>query len=144
MKEPRIIVNHLPNRPRHVLDKVSGTLTPVRGEVLPVRGACTPVKGRDFCLYEEDGCLFIQFGAKRWEIEPNAKVRYYHDFERKITTFEINDFRIEYEAWWAHDPGFNKFAPEEDETFDFLAYVFQLWVDERRRQGLIEQWAVSA
>ncbi|MDR6496287.1 hypothetical protein J2797_006214 [Paraburkholderia terricola] len=144
MKEPRIIVNHLPNRPQVVLDKATGALTPVHGEVLPIRGACSPAAGKQFCLYEEDGCLFLQLGEQRWEIESGTTVNYYHDFDRKVSTFSIGEFQIEYEAWWAHDPGFNKFAPEEDEDFDFLAYVYQLWMNDSRREALIKRWAVSA
>lgn len=127
-----------------MLDKETGALTPVRHEALPARGACAPIGGQTFCLYEEDSRLFLQFGIRRWAIEPAVALNYAHDFDRKMTTFDIGDFRIEYAAWWSDDPAFNKFIPEEDEDFDFLAYVYRLWQDEARRQDLIRRWALGA
>lgn len=144
MKEPRILLNHFPKSPKLVLDKETGILTPTHGEALPIRGACAPVEKMDVCLYAEDNRLFLQLAARRWEIASNTKVNYFHDFDRKVTTFCIADFQVEYEAWWSLDPGYNKFAPELDESYDFLAYVYQLWLEEERRRQLIERWAANA
>jgi hypothetical protein len=62
MKEPRIIVSHLPNRPKLVLDKVTGYLAAIPGEVPLIRGACSAAAGKEVCLHDEDSHLFLQFG----------------------------------------------------------------------------------
>ncbi|WP_164462755.1 MULTISPECIES: hypothetical protein [Burkholderia cepacia complex] len=143
MNERQIIVSDLPGRPKLVLDKMTGNLTPVQGEVLPLRGSFVVVHGNKFCMYAEGAHLYLQQGARRWEITNDAAITYSHDFDLKTTTFGIGDLRIEYEAWWADDPNFNKFAPESDENYDFLAYVFELSQDDDRRRDLIQRWSAA-
>ncbi|WP_157381660.1 hypothetical protein [Burkholderia ubonensis] len=118
-------------------------LTPEQGEALPLRGTWNPVEEMNFCMYAEDGRLYLQLEARRWEINNQELVYYRHNFDRKTTTFRISDLNIEYEAWWAFDPTFNKFAPERDADEDFLAYVYELSKDEKKRAGLIGRWGGS-
>lgn len=140
MNETQIIVRTLPNRPRLVLDKPTGSLTPVTGsESLPVRGFAFPVEGKTFVQYAEDGRLYLQLGEPRWEVGPSSDVSYGHNFDSKTTTFTINGFSLEYEAWWAHDPTFNKFAPERDQDEDPLAYVYHLYRNEEEREDYIRR-----
>lgn len=138
MSETEIVVRTLPNRPRLVLEKPTGRLTPATGsEALPVRGFAFPVEGKTFVQYAEDGRMYLQLEAQRWEIGPASNVSYGHNFEKKTTTFTINEFGVEYEAWWAHDPTFNKFAPERDQDEDPLAYVYHLYKDDKERKDYI-------
>lgn len=138
MNETKIIVRTLPNRPRLVLDKSTGTLTPVTGrEAMPVRGFAFPMEGRTFVQYAEDGRLFLQLGEQRWEIGSSTNVSYGHNFDDKTTTFTIDGFSVEYEAWWAHDPTFNKFAPERDQDEDPLAYLYHLYKNDEERGDYI-------
>lgn len=140
MNEPHIIVRTLPNKPRLVLDKASGTLTPVDGsESLSVRGFAFPVEGRTFVQYAEDGHMYLQVAHQRWEVGHANDVRYFHDFDKKTTTFTIGDFSVEYEAWWAHDPTFDKFAPERDQDEDPLGYVYHLFMNDDEREDYIRR-----
>ena len=84
----------------------------------------------------------LQFGVQRWPLDGSVVVNYTHDFDKKTTTFSIGDFSIEYEAWWAFDPTYNKFAPERDEDEDPLAYVYALRMDAQRRGELVRRWSV--
>jgi hypothetical protein len=115
----------------------------VQGEVLPLRGSFVSIKNNAFCLYAEDTHLYLQQGARRWEIADDSAVTYFHDFDLKTTTFGIGDLRIEYEAWWANDPEYDKFAPELDETYDFLGYVYELSQASDRRRDLIQRWSAA-
>ncbi|GLU34331.1 hypothetical protein WKR88_09840 [Trinickia caryophylli] len=140
MNEPKILLNNLlPSMPRFVLDKATGVLTPARDESLPRRGNINPVEGRVLCVYAEDDKLYLQMEARRWEIGGVTPVVYQHNFDRKTTTFGIDDFEVEYEAWWAHDPTFNKFAPERDEDEDRFAFIYKLSRDHDARIRYIER-----
>jgi hypothetical protein len=140
MNEPRILLNNLlPTLPRFVLDKVTGVLSLAGSEHLPRRGNINPVDGKVLCLYAEDGKLFSQVDVRRWEVNGITPVFYQHDFDRKMTSFMIGDFKVEYEAWWAHDPTFNKFAPERDEDEDRFAFIYKLSIDEGARRRYIDR-----
>lgn len=140
MIERHIILRDLPGRPRLVLDKTTGTLRSVDGEVVPLRGCALRVEGTIFCLYAEGGTLMLQLGVRRWPLDGTVPVNYTHDFSKKSTTFSIGDYSVEYEAWWAWDPTYNKFAPERDEDEDPLAYVYALLMDRQRRGEVVKRW----
>lgn len=142
MIETRVLLNDLPGKPQLVLDKLTGVLHPAAGEVAPFRGCANRVEERIFSLYAEDGCLILQLGVQRWPLDGSVTVNYTHNFHKKTTTFSIGNFSVEYEAWWAFDPTYNKFAPERDEDEDPLAYVYALRMDAQRRRELIKRWSV--
>ena len=140
MTERHIIVRTLPGRPRQVLDKQTGVLAPVTGSVsLPLRGFAFPVEGKTFVQYAEDGHMYLQLMARRWEVGASSDVQYGHNLENRTTTFTINGFSIEYEAWWAHDPTFNRFAPERDQDEDALAHVYHLYRNAGERADYIRR-----
>lgn len=140
MNESQIIVRTLPNRPRLVLDKPTGSLTQVTGsESLPIRGFAFPVEGKMFVQYAEDGRMYLQLGAQRWEVRSSSNMSYGHNFDNKTTMFTIDGFSVEYEAWWAHDPTFNKFAPERDQDEDPLANVYHLYKNGEDREDYIRR-----
>lgn len=143
MTETRVLLNDLPGMPQLVIDKLTGVLHPAGGgEVVPLRGCANRVEGKIFCLYAEHGNLMLQVGVRRWPLDGSVVVNYTHDFDKKATTFSIGDFSVEYEAWWAFDPTYNKFAPERDEDEDPLAYVYALRMDAQRRSELVKRWSV--
>lgn len=141
MIERRVLLNDLPSKPQLVLDKLTGVLYPVRGEAVPFRGCVNHVEDKIFSLYAEDGDLMLQLGALRWPLDGFVAVNYTHDFSKKTTTFSIGNFSVEYEAWWAFDPTYDKFAPERDEDEDPFAYMYALRMDAQRRSELIKRWS---
>lgn len=140
MIEPHILLNDLPGKPQVILDKTTGVLRSADGEVVLLRGCVNRVEGRIFSLYAEGGTLMLQLGVRRWPLDGTVPVNYTHDFSKKSTTFSIGDYSVEYEAWWAWDPTYNKFAPERDEDEDPLAYVYALLMDRQRRGEVVKRW----
>jgi len=142
MIESRVLLNDLPGKPQLVLVKLTGMLYPAGGEVVPFRGCVNRVEDKMFSLYAEDGNLMLQLGVRRWPLDGSVAVNYTHDFNKKTTTFSIGNFSVEYDAWWAFDPAYNKFAPERDEDEDPLAYVYALRNDDQRRSEVVRRWSV--
>jgi hypothetical protein len=69
-----------------------------------------------------------------------SKIQYAHDFQKKTTTFSVENVTIQYPAWWANDPTFDPNEPERDEDEDLFAYVASLAHNEPLQRSLINTW----
>jgi len=124
--------------------KRSDFIPEVREKVEPV-GNFHIVGERCIALYCKGGKLFLQIDSERWDLSSGSvAISYFHDFEKKTTTFEVDDgtssARLEYDAWWSEIPGFQPLEPEMDSEEDFLAYVVEVWRNRSVQKSLIERW----
>ncbi|GAA6169022.1 hypothetical protein [Sessilibacter corallicola] len=96
-------------------------------------------------LYCDSGKLILQLQNKCWDIaSPNVKLNYFHDFKLAKTHFSIEgdgqSDSIEYISWWSELPGSIPLNPEEDKEEDFMAYLLDVWKNERVQKKLIDSW----
>jgi len=124
-----------------VLDTVHGVFTAQLGDPRFVQGNYFAVGDQELSVFASDRNLFLQWNDKRWNFKDLAsKTRYAHDFQKKMTTFSVENVTIQYPAWWANDPTFDPNEPERDEEEDLFAYVASLVHNEQMQQRLINTW----
>jgi hypothetical protein len=103
------------------------------------------VLGNTVALYAEGEHLFLQIGGRRWDLaDPATVISYGHDLNRKTTTLQVGDLRLEYPAWWRDDPAYDPFIPELDEDEDYLAYVYSVAQQPALQENLIKVWSAAA
>jgi hypothetical protein len=106
-----------------------------------VQGNYFAVGDQELSGYASDRNLYLQWNDRRWNFKDLAsKIRYAHDFQKKMTTFSVENVSIQYPAWWANDPTFDPNEPERDEDEDLFAYVASLAHNEPLQQSLINTW----
>lgn len=106
-----------------------------------LQGNCFVRMGHTFALYANNDSLYFQIDEKYWNLtSPDVHVVYGHDFSKAVTVFSIDDFRLEYHAWWKDDPHFQKNLPERDADEDYLGYIYSVWQDRPLQASLIKAW----
>jgi hypothetical protein len=99
------------------------------------------LQGNTFALYAQEGVLYFQWNKRRWDIVSLCPIiSYRHDFQRRTTTFSIEDMKIEYPAWWKDDPAFDPCIPERDEEEDYLGYICAVSQSKTLQQALAQGW----
>jgi hypothetical protein len=124
-----------------MLDTDLATFTALPNGSPSVQGSYSKIDGDELGVFADGGNLFFQWNKQRWNFKDlSSKIRYGHDFKKKLTTFSVEDRSIQYPSWWADDPTFDPSVPERDEDEDFFAYVASLASNDGLQKILINSW----
>lgn len=111
-----------------------------------IQGNCDFNECYKAALFLKDKELLFFLDGKIFQFESNnVLIKYHHVINEGSTVFSIKcdgeEYRIIYHSWWSDIPDFIPVEPEQDADEDYLAYIYQIWLDKEISTSLKQQWS---
>lgn len=97
-------------------------------------------------LFLNGGELLFFIDGRTFPFESDSVlIKYHHVINEASTVFSIEcdgeEYQTTYQSWWYDIPGFIPVEPEQDADEDYLAYIYQVWLDKTLSTSLKQQWS---